>query len=291
MSDDLLPPNQAKSYEQDASVAEDLNDLWKEIDDALEGDLQVTNDAPVIEMSPESQMSGEAFALQEMHATFVEVAAQSLNPVCRYMKAMSLGEDARELLEISEMIVGSLIPKVEDVGLKQHAEDLTFFRSLLLLAMGETDQHASNKMRDVVMEGFYQLKERFSLKFRGYRLAVRNLIEFYRALKDSDAVDDDSIRRLFSIGIPSLTWIRRTRVDELCSLSGIDGKVMTEIRRIAYLYHSGGKADAEPLLKNRPVQSNVVDRSPSGPSGTESTEELIDPLIAPVDPIVKINTI
>ncbi len=176
--------------------------------------------------------------MAEMQGTFVEMVKGSLNPVARYMKAISLGEHEKELLEISELIVTPLIPKVEAVGLNEHAEDLSFFRSLLILAQGEREASGRKAMKEVVMEGFTQMSDRFGLSFRGYRLAVRNLVEFYRAMRSHDAVSEEDVRKFFAIGVPSLTWVRRTRVKELSSLSGISSKVMTQIRKIAYEYRS-----------------------------------------------------
>ncbi len=177
-------------------------------------------------------------AVRQMQETFLEAVKNILNPLTRYMKAIFLGDNSRELLEISELVVTPVIPQVEAVGLRAHLEDLSFFRSLLLLALGEKDQPGTRAMKEVVMEGFSHLSKRYGLKCRGYRLAVKNLVQFYRAVKSSDKISEMDIRRFFAIGVPSLTWIRRTHVSELTSLSGVSSDVMSQIRELAYEYRS-----------------------------------------------------
>lgn len=243
-------------------------DLLQEIDQAIGDSLTVeTNAGSVHQEAITDQGDGLSTdpAIREMQETFLALVRNTLNPITRYMKAISLGESHRELLEISELIIMPLIPKVESVELKEHAEDLSFFRSLLLLALGEKDQAGTEAMREVVMEGFHQLSVRFGLSYRGYRLAVRNLVEFYRALRANDKVSEADVRRLFAIGIPSITWIRRTRVSELCSLSGIESDVMTQIRLLAYQYRYSRKMSSARLAQEdfQPLRSNQEDTSPN----------------------------
>jgi hypothetical protein len=236
------------------------DDLIEELDKELDK-LEMSSDDDLAILPPENERADGLSAdpgIRQMQETFLEISADALCPVARYMKAISLGETARELMEISEMVVTPLIPRTEAVGLDRHAEDLTFFRSLLQLALGERDQASSEAMREVVMEGFAKLSERFDIEFRGYRLAVRNLVEFYRALRKSESVSEIDVRRFFAIGVPSLTWVRRTKVSEMCSLSGIGPDVMTQIRRLAYVYRSvppmgGARLAREDLLAPRPV--------------------------------------
>jgi hypothetical protein len=216
------------------------DDLIEELDKELDC-LELAPGEEIMMLDAEGERADGLSAdpgIRQMQETYLEMAKNALSPVSRYVKAISLGETSRELLEISEIVVTPLIPRTESVGLSRHAEDLNFFRSLIQLALGERDQTGSEAMREVVMEGFLKLAERFDLQFRGYRLAVRNLVEFYRALKKSDSVGEANIRRFFAVGVPSLTWVRRTRVAEMTSLSGIPMEVMTEIRRIASLYRS-----------------------------------------------------
>lgn len=232
-------------------TSENFGDLWKEIDEALDTVLDAQD--PTLQLS---ETSGE----EQMKETFVQMCAQTLNPVCRYIKAISLGENSKEVLELSEMIVTALVPKIQNVGLREHHDDLVFFRSLLLLALGETDQHAVEKMKEVVMEGFEQIENRFGLEYRGYKLAVKNLVEFYRELKRNEFIEPQEVRNLFSVGIPSLTWVRRTRATELASLTGIRPEALTEIRKIAYLYHSGTNTEFEAAVSATEHNASIRDR-------------------------------
>lgn len=213
------------------------DDLLDEIDQALGDVLTADLDAPQVFQEELVEVADGLSAdpgIREMQTTFLAITSNNLSPIARYMKAISQGESPRELLEITELIVTPLIPRVEAVGLAEHAEELSFFRSLLLLALGERDPSGSKAMKEVVMEGFSKLAARYGLRYRGYQLAVRNLVEFYRAVRSSDKISEMDVRRFFAIGVPSLTWIRRTRVTEMTSLSGISPEVMTQIRHLAY---------------------------------------------------------
>jgi hypothetical protein len=253
------------------------DDLLTEIDAALGDMLEAEPDGQsfIQESLVEVQdgLSSDP-GIRQMQETFLEITRHNLSPIARYMKAISQGESARELLEITELIVTPLIPRVEAVGLTEHAEELSFFRSLLLLALGERDPSGSKAMKEVVMEGFSKLAGRYGLRFRGYRLAVRNLVEFYRALKSSDRISEMDVRRFFAIGVPSLTWVRRTRVSEMTSLSGISPELMTQIRALAYEYHS-----VAPLHGARLAREDYAIPFPERSLHVVTTEEVSDAAI------------
>ncbi len=243
----------ARAMEQDFGEVEHRlpDDLIEELDKELDN-LEMTAEEEMALAAEEAERADGLSpdpGIRQMQETYLELAQNALAPVSRYIKALTLGETSRELLEISEMVISPLISRTEAVGLERHAEDLTFFRSLLQLALGERDQTGSAAMREVVMEGFHKLSERFDVHFRGYRLAVRNLVEFYRALRDSEEISDIDVRKFFAIGIPSLTWVRRTRVFEMTSLSGIPSDVMTQIRKLAYMYRSVPPANRSVLAR------------------------------------------
>lgn len=221
MNDDLSPKN----------ALTDPNAADAEIAEALFGDL---GDGIEFELDPTVDLAGAGdHGIAAMQETFLDLVRHSLNPIARYMKALQTGEDAKEIYEISELVVTPLIAKVDETGLTGHAEDLTFFRSLLLLAVGETDPHAKTKMKEIVFEGFAHVKRRFDLRCRGYRMAVRNLVELYRALKGIDALEPQDVRRLFAIGIPSLSWFRKMKTSELAQLSGVDAAKIARVKDIA----------------------------------------------------------
>jgi hypothetical protein len=204
--------------------------------------------------------------ISEMQQTFLAIARNSLGPVSRYMKALSDLESFEELLEICELIVTPLISKTEQVGLNEHADDLQFFRSLLVLALGERDPVGRVAIREVVVEGFSRLHGRFELNYRGYRLAVRNLVQFYRNMKSSEGIHEVDIRKFFAIGVPSLTWIRKTKTEDLVSLSGVPNDIVREIRKLASAYRS--------LV---PVSSAHLDKAeyPPKPTAEDFSNELL----------------
>ena len=185
-------------FERDESDINLDNHFWKDLEldfDALEIS-QEPRDPNGISVDPQ---------VREMQETFLAMIRNNLNPISRYMKALP-GEDAREIYEISELVITPLISKIEQVGLIPHAEDLTFFRSLLLLALGETDQHAKVKLQEVVLEGFSEVEKRFKLSCRGYRKAVRNLVELYRAVKSVDSITENRHSRRWSERCPASRW-------------------------------------------------------------------------------------
>ena len=211
------------------------DELWSDLQNSISDDLKSHLDA--IELSSEMPFVpdeiGQDAAVTQMQDTFIDMVRNSLNPIARYMKALDAGEDAKEIYEITELIITPLIPKVEQVGLISHAEDLTFFRSLILLALGESDSHAKMKLKQVVIEGFVEIQKGFNLYCRGYRKAVLNLVELYRTLKRIESLDEIDIRRLFAVGIPSLTWFRKMKTVELASLSGVTEEKIVKIKQIA----------------------------------------------------------
>lgn len=197
--------------------------------DSIEFETPLESAAPTIDETGLSLDSG----IREMQETLLDMVRLNLNPVARYVKALHAGEDAKEIYEITELVVTPIIGKVEQAGLIGHAEDLTFFRSLLLLAMGETDQHAKAKLKDIVCEGFNDVTKKFGLYCRGYRKAVLNLVELYRALKAVDNLSEHDLRRVFAVGIPSLSWFKKMKSTELSNLSGVSETYILKIKEIA----------------------------------------------------------
>lgn len=260
LPDDLLD-------EIDAALGEVL-EAEPDSSDAIQGSLVEIDDG----------LSADP-GIRQMQETFLEIARNALSPSARYMKAISQGEHPRELLEITELIVTPLIPKVEAVGLAEHAEELSFFRSLILLALGERDPSGSKAMKEVVMEGFSRLAARYGLRYRGYQLAVRNLVEFYRSVRSNDKISEMDLRRFFAIGVPSLTWVRRTRVSEMTSLSGISPEVMTQIRALAYQYRS-----VAPLHGAKLAREDFVIPFPDRTARTDvTTSDVTDAAIEPAE--------
>jgi hypothetical protein len=257
------------TYVRAETVAEDPTGLPDDFLSEIEKELEsIALDAPrgeeEMEVADEAAEGlSEDTGVREMQLLFLEMARQTLSPIGRYVKAMTVGDNFRELLEMSEMIVTPILPKTEEVGLPKHADDLMFFRSLLQLAIGERDQQGMEAMREVVMEGFYKLSDRFELSYRGYRLAVRNLVQFYRQLKEIDGISEMDVRRFFAIGVPSLTWIRRTKVEEMTSLSGIEPSIMSQIRKLAFVYRSVPPMMSARLAREERMAPEADDEAPA----------------------------
>jgi hypothetical protein len=68
---------------------------------------------------------------------------------------------------------------------------------------------------------------------RGNAIAVANLLTFYRKLKRQAAITQVELRKLFAIGVPSLSMVRKSSLEELTSLTGIPQDRMSVIRKIA----------------------------------------------------------
>ncbi|MCB0326675.1 MAG: hypothetical protein KDD52_03565 [Bdellovibrionales bacterium] len=222
------------------------DDLLEEIDLALgEAISGVREDkSPELELDPEEFqfISDETFLAEtdygtfEMQKTFLEMAKQVLAPLGRYIKAFVQGEDYWLTLEVSEMMVSPLVSQLEQVELTEHYEKLSFFRALLLLAKGERDPQGQKVMKNVLKKSSKEIEKFFQLKSRGSRVAVKNLLGFYRLLKYSDVLTDLDVRRFFAVGIPSLTWLKKTHDQELASLSGISMEKIAVIRDLTKEY-------------------------------------------------------
>lgn len=245
----------------------DDQSLWDEID-------QVLREESIFTVSTEDAAApfDQPDLYQEMQDTLVALTAQSLGPIDRYMKALSQGEDSRDVLEICEIIVSSLIPKLETAHLREHLEELMFFRSLLLLTLAEKDQHALEKLKEILIEAFAAVRALFKLKYRGSRTAVKNLAYFYASMKANPRILSEDIRRVFAIGVPSLTWLRRTSIEELASLSGLSPKRLADIKKVANTYFTRSTG-AIYLGRNFRVSTDYVPRISPATFGSEFPSE------------------
>lgn len=171
-------------------------------------------------------------AYADMQETFLAIMRQVLKPVTRYVKAILQGEESRELFEIINFTVTPLIDKVEKVELFQHTADLLIFKSTLARILATHFGTLSPEMREQLIKSFMEVKHTFNLDLRGNHRAVSNVLDFYRMLCFSKDIDVDDIRKFFAIGIPSLTWVRRTHVGEISSLSGIDIKQVRLLKKM-----------------------------------------------------------
>lgn len=173
------------------------------------------------------------YGIQEMQNTFLDLASHSLSPLTRYVKAFTLGANYETVLELCDLLITPIVPRLKEIELNQHFDELTFFKSVLHFAKSETDPKGREVMKNVVYRSFKELQKRFHLNYRGSKIAVKNLISFLDALKLNPEISEDEIQRFFAIGVPSLTWVRKTSSEELTSLSGIPVEKIRKIRLLA----------------------------------------------------------
>ena len=173
------------------------------------------------------------YGIVEMQQTFLDLISHNLSPLSRYVKAFTMGANYETILELCDLIISPILPRLKEIELLTHAEELTFFKSVVHFAKSEIDPKGRDVMRHVVFRSFKELKKKFHLSCRGSKVAVKNLILFLDSLKANPEISDEDIQRFFSIGVPSLTWVRKTSSLELHSLSGVSVEVIRKIRALA----------------------------------------------------------
>jgi 23S rRNA U2552 (ribose-2'-O)-methylase RlmE/FtsJ len=227
--DEFLKPDSESQSQEDQLPQELLNEIDLVLGEAVQ------------EKEPRSQeeltISGleeiQDYGLQEMHNTFLDLISNNLSPLTRYVKAFTLGANYETVLELCDLLISPLLPRLKEIGLNQHLDELTFFKSVLHFAKSETDPKGREVMKSVVYRSFKELQKRFHLSYRGSKVAVKNLISFLDALKANPEISEEIIQRFFAIGVPSLTWVRKTSSEELTSLSGIPVEMIRKIRVLA----------------------------------------------------------
>lgn len=235
-------------FRTDEAIEEGLpDDLIEEIDSAL-GEavlkLDEEKDNPIIdsihsteihfELDEDSTMLHDPnFGIGEMQQTLMDMMNMTLRPLARYIKSFQYGEHYEETLDLCDLLISPLIPQLEMAMLTQPMEDLAFFKSVVLFARNESDPQGRIIMKNVVYRAYKEVQKTFDLRYRGSRKAVRNLIEFLKAMRENPTITDEDIKRFFAIGVPSLTWVRRTSSKDLTSLSGIPVGKIRMIRTLA----------------------------------------------------------
>ncbi|MCB0271991.1 MAG: hypothetical protein KDD46_03130 [Bdellovibrionales bacterium] len=234
-------------FRTDQAVDEGLpDDLIEEIDHVLgEAVLQLENhqhvpDHPIhdteihFELDEGSHMLHDpSFGVGEMQQMLMDMMNMTLRPLARYVKAFQYGENYEETLDLCCLLISPLIPQLEAAMLTQPMEDLAFFKSVVLFARNESDPHGRKIMKNVVHRAYKEVQKTFDLRYRGSRKAVKNLVSFLQALRANASIKEEDIEKFFAIGVPSLTWVRRTSSKDLNSLSGIPVGKIRMIRTLA----------------------------------------------------------
>lgn len=208
----------------------DLNDdFFSDLDKAFE-QIQM---APKAKTKTKRRTKPKTQGMKQMKTTFVELTQVHLRPVLRYLKAIQLGVASKDLCEIVQFVVAPIISKTRKVGLDEHTKVLIAFQRRLKIVVSGRSRKISVEQREALAKSFMNVQKAFGLEFRGHSTAVVNLLGFYKTIRRNRNVTKNDLRKLFAIGIPSLTMLRKSSLDELVSLSGIRPDRMGELRRHA----------------------------------------------------------
>lgn len=171
--------------------------------------------------------------LAHVQKTFIELTQNHLKPVTRYLKAIEQGVSSRDLCRVIQYVVVPMVSKTKKVHLDQHAEALVQFQKVLKkIALGDQKKLTAEEQKELRIT-FAKVETLFKLDLRGHSTAVLNVLAFYQTLKRSKKIDETHVQKLFSIGIPSISMLRKSSVEELSSLSGIPAAQATEFRDLA----------------------------------------------------------
>lgn len=173
------------------------------------------------------------YGTRQMQATYLEICRTNLNPVARYLKAMHLGVVTKDMIEVMELMTAPLVKKTRQVGLEEQARKLRSFHVVLQEISKSDSARITAAQQQALDEVYWPVHESFGLEMRGNAIAVANLLTFYRKLKRSNQVNSVELRKVFAIGVPCLTMIRKSSLEELTSLTGIEQERMRVIRKIA----------------------------------------------------------
>jgi hypothetical protein len=114
------------------------------------------------------------------------------------VKAFTLGRKLRNRFgSCAILLISPILPRLKEIGLNQHLDELTFFKSVLHFAKSETDPKGREVMKSVVYRSFKELQKRFHLTYRGSKVAVKNLISFLDALKANSEISDENDSKIF----------------------------------------------------------------------------------------------
>jgi hypothetical protein len=125
------------------------------------------------------------------------------------------------------------VRRTKQVGLDEEARKLRSFHIVLQGVLRSRSTRIAKEEQGAIDEVYWPVHEAFGLELRGNAIAVANLLAFYRKLKRLSGVSTLELSKLFSIGVPSLSMIRKSSLIELTSLTGIERERMAAIRKIA----------------------------------------------------------
>lgn len=204
------------------------NDFFKDIDKAFTR-IQMNKPAAKAGKLKAKSKSAAKDEMKEMQKTFKSMIQLHLSPVIRYLKAVDLGVTSKDITEIMEYIVAPLIMKSKNVGLTAETKTLIEFQRILK-KVNRSEGKITAEEATSLQGSFTAVTKHYGLNFRGHSTAVVNVIGFFKVIKRKEKFTQNDLRKLFSIGIPSLSMLRKISLDELSSLTGLAMERCSELR-------------------------------------------------------------
>ncbi|MCB0308725.1 MAG: hypothetical protein KDD48_05085 [Bdellovibrionales bacterium] len=171
--------------------------------------------------------------LDAAQKTFLEVSRTHLRPITRYVKAIERGITSRELCKVIYYVIKPMSLQTKKIGLLSHWESMVQLEKLLKSINDKNTKNLSDEDYQGLKKVYQAVEKAFDLTMRGHSTAVLNVVAFYQTLQKSKKVDEKNIEKLFAIGIPSISMLRKSSIQELSSLSGIPESETKELREIA----------------------------------------------------------
>jgi hypothetical protein len=202
-------------------------DFFKDIDKAFTR-IQMGKNAPKTKLKAKGRRVVKD-DLREMQKTFKAVIQLHLSPVVRYLKAVDLGVTSKDITEIMEYVVSPLIMKSKHVGLLDETKVLIAFQRVLKKINPSEGKITATEASDLAST-FASVTENYGLEFRGHSTAVVNVIGFFKVIKRKEKFGSQDLKKLFAIGIPSMSMLRKISLQELSSLTGLAMERCAELR-------------------------------------------------------------
>lgn len=206
------------------------DDFFGDIDQAF---AQIQMDTPQtstkVAVPKKRKKTTSTTGITQLRDTYTELVNLNLSPIVRYIKAYEFGVDTTDLTQIMEYIVSPMIVEAKNVGLKAETTILEDFVKVLR-KINRTGGKITQPQMDDLLEVFERVETTFRLDYRGHSTAVVNLVFFYRSMKRKNTLTTKDLKSLFSIGIPSMTMLRKISLAELVSLTGLPQEKATWIR-------------------------------------------------------------
>lgn len=225
---------ESEPFRFDDNSEDSLDGLLDEMDDALGDFLDQAVAAPAT-TSEATPLSDEGqWGVSEMEGTFLAILRNSLKPVTRYIKALENIRHTPSLYEIIDLTVNPMAQMANQAELHELSGILgSLSDSCREAAQANGDRTSRKNLRKEVLEQYRALSERVEIGYRGHRPAVLNLLRFYKRVRSEPTFVQDDIRRFFAVGIPSVSWVSRTPISEIISLSGISHEGIMRLKTIS----------------------------------------------------------